>query len=288
MKFNFYYRNCDMRNGIFYLVLFYASLCQPAFSDDSELSNKQEISGNTVQQIESNKSNSISGDDVNKIALTLSETTSTPQEIHTQPDQNPTSLTILPESQKENAIMVSESNIHSASDISISSTNPSGTQRLLKILIIVAVLAFITLFIGGLTDTVVVWYDWTDFLITASIFISGFLGFVFGYYVFDDDTTMRNGIYAITGIIMLGLVIQTMRLSINHNENLIIGIIVGIFKVSLSLIMLVFVLGALSNLLDDKKPISAKIITFIMLGLFGWIAFKMVNGERVYEKRGYE
>lgn len=163
---------------------------------------------------------------------------------------------------------------------------PSWEDRLVKIALISAVVAFVLLLIAGMTNTVVIWYDWADFMISLSIFLSGFFGFIL-VLIFSNDPVIDNVMVVITVLAVVGFSIQTMRLSIKHNSNLLIGIIVGIFKISLAVFSIFFVLGKFQTIFNDSKASnSTKFLAIAMLGVFAWILKRLINGERVYEKKG--
>jgi hypothetical protein len=159
-------------------------------------------------------------------------------------------------------------------------------DRLAKLSLVAALVAFGTLLLLGMTNTIVVWYDWSDFYNTIAIFITGLVGLLLASMI--KDPFISPVIAIITLLIVLGLLIQCVRLSIIHNRNILIGLIVGVFKLALSLFSILFVLGMLGDLSDDKKSSGAKLFALWALGIFSWIIYQMINGERVYNKRGLQ
>ena len=176
----------------------------------------------------------------------------------------------------------------SSADNAGKKTPLTWAEKFLWLTLFGTAVSLLALLIAGITGTVVVFYDWKDFTVTMFIFIAGFFGFVITGIIADGapDYVAYWG-FGITALAVIGLSIKTMQLSILHNRSVPVGIIVGLFKVFLALFSIFFVFGKLGEISNEKSSGATKLAAIAILGIFIWVLNSLVNGKRVYEKRGW-
>ena len=92
------------------------------------------------------------------------------------------------------------------------------------------------------------------------------------------------------GLVALGCLVKTYTIGIKGN-GIILGTFMFLFKIAFTLVMIMFVLGKLSEMSDDKKKkkgdIAALLALLVVLKVF-WKPLKnfFINGDRVRESRG--
>lgn len=162
----------------------------------------------------------------------------------------------------------------------------SWGERLKKIITICAIAAVIGLFCAGMTGHVVIFYDWKDFRTSLYIFFSGIGGLIISLF-FKEDPMVQNIVLSISALAVIFFSIQTIRLSIVHNRNVVIGAIVGVLKIFLALFSVVFVWGKLKEAFGQSSSIRTRFFAVAVLGIFAWFLKQLINGERVYAKKGW-
>lgn len=162
-------------------------------------------------------------------------------------------------------------------------------EKLLLLTFFGAIVSLCALIIAGMTGNVVIFYDWSDFMNTVFIFVAGLIGLIVTSILSDEATDTITYIgFGITGLIVLGLSVKSIRTSIYYNRNVAVGIVVGLFKIFLALFSIVFVWGKLKEIFGRSSNVGAQIFGVIILGLFAWVLKMLVNGERVYIKKGWQ
>lgn len=163
---------------------------------------------------------------------------------------------------------------------------PTVGDRVAKLAIVGCLLALVALLAAGMTGNIVVFFDWKDFMNTAAIFIVGVAGFYVSS-IFHDDDVMLVIFLGITAVCVLFFAVQTVRLSIKYNRNLATGVAVGLLKILVALFALLFTIGKLKVLLGESKSLGARAAATLALGIFAWFLDTLINGERVYAKKGW-
>ena len=118
---------------------------------------------------------------------------------------------------------------------------------------------------------------------------------VFSLYTDLVNYTVVQKIFFWLGLIVFGLValsclVKTYTVGIKGN-GIILGTFMFLFKITFTLVMIMFVLGKLSEMSDDKKKkkgdIAALLALLVVLKVF-WKPLKnfFINGDRVRESRG--
>ena len=80
----------------------------------------------------------------------------------------------------------------------------------------------------------------------------------------------------------------SIKLSIDYNRNLVLGLFVGIFKLSAALLGLLVVFSKLLTLDNKDSSASDTIKAMFVLAIVGWISKILINGEQVYLEKGWE
>lgn len=162
---------------------------------------------------------------------------------------------------------------------------PTWSERIFKLAAIGAIVAFIALIVGGMTNRVVIFYDWSDFLQTLLIFFSLLIGGAIAELFFKEDQLMRTASYTIGCLSALFFSWRTMITSIRNNSSLGLGMIVGIFKILISLILALLALGKLGEITDKSSSLGTKLFGLIFLGILWYFTNLLINGERVHARR---
>ena len=58
-------------------------------------------------------------------------------------------------------------------------------------------------------------------------------------------------------------------------------------KTAIAILGVLILIGYISDLLDDKKTIGGWILSVLILGFFVWLGKKLVNGQIVYNEKGW-
>ena len=151
--------------------------------------------------------------------------------------------------------------------------------------------------LGGMITNKIIFFDSEEDLWTNIFFffwLACFSG-VFSLYPDLVNYTVVQKIFFWLGLIVfgavaLGCLVKTYNIGIKGN-GIILGTFIFLFKMGFTLVMLVFVLGKLSEMSDDKKKkkgdIAALLALLVVLKVF-WKPLKkfFINGDRVRESRG--
>jgi len=81
-------------------------------------------------------------------------------------------------------------------------------------------------------------------------------------------------------------VILTLYNAVTYNRNILLGLLIGVCKLVISILLIVLSLGYLFNL-NGKKMRSSNLLALVALGGIAWLWIKLANGERVYEKKDW-
>ncbi|MEI7613563.1 MAG: lysozyme inhibitor LprI family protein [Betaproteobacteria bacterium] len=160
-------------------------------------------------------------------------------------------------------------------------------KRFTKIIILAAIASLVGLIFLGMTGKVVIFYDWKDFRTSLYIFFSGLLGLILSA-IFYDDITAVWVILSLSALAIIYFSIQTIRLSILYNRNIIVGVIVGVFKMFMALFSILFVLGKLGDVSSKSSSGGLRVFSALVLAVFAWFLYQMINGERVYAEKGWD
>ncbi len=180
-----------------------------------------------------------------------------------------------------------------------SNWSDSTITRVAKFSVIAFVAAFVFVLIAGVTNNIVIWYDRRDFYVSLLMVLTGLIGPMIGYVFFRSDTPILYTILIGSGLIVLALCVLTVWLSIHYNRGVVIGLIVGMFKVLIAiftLLLIWFMLGQKDGrrryddrgqVIYDPEQSRNAASTALQLGLFAGFLYLLINGERVYAKKGW-
>ncbi|HET8942622.1 MAG TPA: hypothetical protein VFN13_11620 [Rudaea sp.] len=177
-------------------------------------------------------------------------------------------------------------------------TNGDGT--LTKMILLVILATYIFLFIGGVTNRFVVFFDKTDFFISAMVFLSPLIGAMLAWffephdYQDHDPPTIVMQLCTYAGYAGAALFAAwTIRLSILYNRNIALGSLIGAFKVITALLAFIVLIAyrptsradSFTGAINRQRELE---VFFIVLAIVGWLASKLINGPRVYRLKSWE
>lgn len=147
----------------------------------------------------------------------------------------------------------------------------------------------IVLILAG-TRRVVFYYDRADAFWSVSIFLIPLIGAMIAAFLTPENATAEEQVVPnylmIASFAGSGLAcIVSVWNSIKHN-NIFIGLIVGVLKIAMGLLMLLTVFGMFSSATDSKRSLGDRAVAVAILGLvFGLLWKLLVNGYEVEERR---
>lgn len=164
-------------------------------------------------------------------------------------------------------------------------------EDLQSTIMILIVVGFVGMLVAGATKKVVIYYDGGDFFISIMTWGSILAGIILVNIYSTEGAIeystlqeiIRYGSFIMSGI----FTILAMKLSIQHNRNIILGTIIGIFKIIASLIGIVVVVGQIYTFFSDNSNRKDTFIAMIIFGIFIWLGKQLINGEKVYENKGW-
>jgi len=164
--------------------------------------------------------------------------------------------------------------------------------------IILISLGIVFVFIlGGIITKKIIFFDSEEDLWTNIFFffwVACFVG-VFSLYPDLINYSVTQKVFFWLGLIVfgsvaLGCLIKTFTVGIKGN-GVVLGVFIFIFKIVFALVMILFVLGKLSEMSDDKKKkgkdVAALLALLVVLKIF-WKPLKnfFINGDTVRKSRG--
>lgn len=172
----------------------------------------------------------------------------------------------------------------------------TSTEDLQTTIFIMVLIALIVMLIAGSTNKIVIYYDFNDFLISFMSWASLLIGLllVINYQQGDQSVDFKNLSVLQTRIwfISLGVsglfLVWSIKLSILHNRNTILGIFVGFFKVLAALLGVLMLIGSVGKIFNKESSTKHVIIGVLVFGFFMWLGKKLINGDQVYLAKGWE
>lgn len=145
----------------------------------------------------------------------------------------------------------------------------------------------------GTTNSAVVFYDLADagWAIMPGLTL-GVAAFVARGIV--PQSLPLTGSPAALGVLAFGAVaagigiIVTYRNAVRYNRNVALGLVIGTGKLIVSAVMAVTFVGALHGAIDTRGNRSRSTWLALLTILLGFLWVALINGMRVYEKRGWE
>jgi hypothetical protein len=144
----------------------------------------------------------------------------------------------------------------------------------------------IWLIAAGYSDIIIIFDDWADFGLSFLAAFCVIVGFAVAVVSLRPDGTW-TGFLASLAVIAAGIAAgyRSFTLAFNNNGKGALGVTVGVFKIFAGLLIVVGIFGHGSTLLDRKARVSEQIRSAILLAAFTALAYALVNGKRVREKR---
>jgi hypothetical protein len=165
---------------------------------------------------------------------------------------------------------------------------------LYMILAIILACIGILLLVAGAFRKVVIYYDTSDMVMSlvAGLFL------IFVYNVNDIKevhffaSEFMNILLKWTLVVMcyLGAVASTLitfKNAIYYNKNIVIGTFIGLFKLLFIAITSIVMVAQGIRILEQKSGRDILVASFI-LGVFGSLVRIMINGQEVYERKGWQ
>ncbi|MHB8425706.1 MAG: hypothetical protein ACYDB9_11255 [Gammaproteobacteria bacterium] len=177
---------------------------------------------------------------------------------------------------------------------------PPATRALLDKQLITLALwglfgTFLFLLALGLTNRVVIFYDGWDAFWAIVPLVSVVVSVLIWVSIIPDTTHpahQTDGMILPVMVLIAGGLsaliggIVTLYNAVKYNRNVPLGVLIGVCKLVISILLIVLSLGYLLGP-NDKRTRGQNLFALIALGAIAWLWIKLVNGERVYEKRGW-
>jgi amino acid permease len=166
-------------------------------------------------------------------------------------------------------------------------------EQLLQMLGLVFGVVFVGAILAGMTNKVVVYFDFNDFfvsLMTVGIWVIAFIALS----ILEKEgqtaqlNTMQVGTIGVSALISVVCGITSVKSAIDYNRSMVIGLIIGVVKILTAIVGVVMILGQFQKLFEDDSSSKDVIVAMFLLGLFTWIGNRLINGEEVYEEKGWE
>ena len=167
-------------------------------------------------------------------------------------------------------------------------------QAFTELVFIFFFLSFIAMIIAGATKKIVIYYDIKDFFISLVGF--GLILALLTYYQDTDFESLSRVQMFFWGASLTGtglFFIQSIKSSIQHNRSIVLGGIVGIFKMLMAFVGVISLLGLIGKIfgIGEDESHSPSFGAFlglaIVLILFVWLLKSLINGEQVYLTKGW-
>ena len=148
--------------------------------------------------------------------------------------------------------------------------------------------------IAGFNRRVVIYYNEKDLVISLGIipaFICTIIMLVAtGFEGQDDAYSYWFGIFLafLPGSTALILLYLNFYYAIRHNRSFWIGILVGCIKIPFAWNSFVAICGLTVDVFGKDGPVSKRVFSALWVGILTWFLAAMINGEEVYEKKGWK
>jgi hypothetical protein len=150
---------------------------------------------------------------------------------------------------------------------------------------------FIGIFYAGATKRVVIYYDTKDLFISVGALITPFIIYVLLQEENIESETAKVIIYwiiaPILGLISIYLLYRNFNNGILHNKNLVLGLVIGLFKLVYVVLAFAIILAQFSDAKDRRRSFGDIIVATLFVGLAIWITSVLVNGKEVYKQKGW-
>ncbi len=154
---------------------------------------------------------------------------------------------------------------------------------------IILLISFIIIFILGMTNRVVIFYNGMDLFWTASIYLIPILSIIIGGSLQENNSIVENE--STINIILVGLslslfcVLKVIFSSIKYN-GLILGLFIGFFKIISAIIIAILSIGLIGKIFNNENAsTSQRLFGLVLFGIFLFVIGKLINGNEVMERR---
>lgn len=166
-------------------------------------------------------------------------------------------------------------------------------KQLLKIILVAVLGSLVVLAILGASDRVVVFYNYTDawWSISPLVFLMGsaliakFLAPP-GSAEFGATDTEKAALAVGAFGALIGVAF-TMVNAVRYNKSILVGLPVGVGKIMISALMAVTFVGSFRAMFDSRRTARQTIGFALIVTLVGFLWKMLVNGERVYRRKGW-
>lgn len=141
------------------------------------------------------------------------------------------------------------------------------------------------------TNHVVVFYDGLDVWWSFAPLLSLATGYMIARSISSEDAGTSFLEILVMGIAVLVAAVSTLinyHNAIRHNRSMILGLAIGTLKLAASSFTVLSVAGQLSRLSDSESTRRERADAMLTLAMIGFVWWILVNGQRVYEKRGWQ
>lgn len=174
--------------------------------------------------------------------------------------------------------------------IGLSHMQSEARKQYLSLILWGTAIFFVVIFVLGANKKLVICYSFADLIWTMVPMIAlTVCGAAFAFGGSWGEMVLNVRILAVlSGALGIYGIVRNFITSIQHNRSLIAGLLVGLFKLLLSLMafILIFGSGRSSNDRESRNENRMGTIVGVLLGY--WLYRCVVNGPEVYEAKGWE
>ena len=166
------------------------------------------------------------------------------------------------------------------------------TDQFLKLSAWAVVSALILMVVLGLTGKVVIFYDVADAWWSISPFVFMVGGFIIAMTLAPKGgkfagTGLEQATLALAGTGALAGVFLTFSNAIKYNRSIALGLLVGLGKALISVLMAITFIGSFSGATDSRRSSRQALGPAILLAAVGFLWISLVNGRKVHEAKGW-
>lgn len=244
--------------------------------------NRMPLTDSQVDALEREQSESAMGE-----APAEPETVGAPQESTPEAGSPlPSSLPAVASPQGDSALKQTESAV-------LSDVEKVALLQKLKLALLATVGALVLLVVLGASNRVVVFYNvadaWWSVAPTIILFAAA-AGSVFmappGSSEFAGTEIERMILWCGVAAAALCCVV-TVYNAVHYNRSIVLGLIVGVGKVLISVLMAITFVGSFRAVFDRRRAIRQSLVFALVVATVGFLWKLLVNGERVYVRKGW-
>jgi hypothetical protein len=150
---------------------------------------------------------------------------------------------------------------------------------------------FLGIFYAGAAKKVVIYYNTKDLFISVGALITPLMIYVFLQGEKIESETVKAIIYYVLAPTLVLLSLYLLYLNFNngifHNKNLVLGLVIGLFKLVYVVLAFAVILAQFSDAKDRRRSFGDVIVATLVVGLAVWITSVLINGKEVYKQKGW-